>query len=236
MNCPIFGAWEDFIYKDMIPAIEQQFRVLPDPRQRALYGKSSGGYGALFHAMRHGNQWGAIACHSGDMAFDWVYRRELPGVLDTLARYGDNAAQFVEHVRGAVKLKGPEMAALMLLAMAASYDHHNTDLNTLKLPIQPHTGELDEEAWQRWLTFDPVRMIQQSTCQRQLTGLRGLFIDCGSRDEHGLHYGARQLSAALTKFGVRHHYEEFNDGHRGTDYRLDRSLPFLYRALTEDQK
>jgi len=30
---------------------------------------------------------------------------------------------------------------------------------------------------------------------------------------------------------VEHRYEEFNDTRSGIDYRMDQSLPFLYRAL-----
>ncbi|MBI2961896.1 MAG: enterochelin esterase, partial [Betaproteobacteria bacterium] len=35
----------------------------------------------------------------------------------------------------------------------------------------------------------------------------------------------------LAQAGVRHTYEEFDDDHSDIDYRLDRSLPFLSRAL-----
>ncbi len=31
--------------------------------------------------------------------------------------------------------------------------------------------------------------------------------------------------------GIRHRYEEFDDDHSDIDYRMDVSLPFLYRAL-----
>ena len=35
----------------------------------------------------------------------------------------------------------------------------------------------------------------------------------------------------LSAAGIRHVYEEFNDNHSDIDYRMDVSLPFLYRAL-----
>ena len=44
---------------------------------RAVFGKSSGGYGALIQALKHGDRWGGVACHSGDCAFDVVFRHEL---------------------------------------------------------------------------------------------------------------------------------------------------------------
>ena len=61
--------------------------------------------------------------------------------------------------------------------------------------------------------------------------LRGIYIDCGWRDQYHIHYGTRILSKRLAAAGIRHRYEEFDDDHSDIDYRMDVSLPFLYRAL-----
>jgi len=61
--------------------------------------------------------------------------------------------------------------------------------------------------------------------------LRGIFIDCGWRDQYRIHYGSRLLSQQLSEHRVPHVYEEFDGTHSGIDYRMDRSLPFLARAL-----
>jgi hypothetical protein len=39
------------------------------------------------------------------------------------------------------------------------------------------------------------------------------------------------LSLELARRGIRHVYEEFDDTHSSIDYRMDVSLPVLYRAL-----
>ena len=41
----------------------------------------------------------------------------------------------------------------------------------------------------------------------------------------------RETDRELAQAGIRHTYEEFDDDHSDVDYRMDRSLPFLYRAL-----
>ena len=64
-----------------------------------------------------------------------------------------------------------------------------------------------------------------------LRTLRGLYIDCGRRDQYNLIYGARQLHRALDRLAVPHRYDEFDDDHTAIDYRMDESLPFLARAL-----
>ena len=42
---------------------------------------------------------------------------------------------------------------------------------------------------------------------------------------------SRTLSKRLAEAGIRHRYEEFDDEHSDIDYRMDVSLPFLYKAL-----
>jgi hypothetical protein len=64
-----------------------------------------------------------------------------------------------------------------------------------------------------------------------LKQLRLLFIDCGSRDEFNLHFGARTLVKKLKVLGVPHDYEEFDDGHMSVSYRYDVSLPKIATAL-----
>ena len=42
---------------------------------------------------------------------------------------------------------------------------------------------------------------------------------------------ASKISRELARHGIVHTYEEFDGTHSGIDYRLERSLPFLTRAL-----
>jgi hypothetical protein len=122
-----------------------------------------------------------------------------------------------------------ETHALMNLCMAASYDPDPKAPNGFRLPFNVVTGELIEARWQKWLQHDPVRMVAGHAAV--LKTLKGLFVDCGWRDQYQIHYGSRQLSLQLKQYGVTHRYEEFNDTHSGIDYRMDVSLPYLYKAL-----
>jgi hypothetical protein len=64
-----------------------------------------------------------------------------------------------------------------------------------------------------------------------LAQLKALYIDCGDVDQYNLVYGARRLHRLLERLGVGHLYEEFPDNHSSVDYRLDKSLPYLAKAL-----
>ena len=60
INSASTGAWEDFLLHEMLPAIEQRFGCRGTGR-RGVFGKSSGGYGATTHALRHSDIWAAAA-------------------------------------------------------------------------------------------------------------------------------------------------------------------------------
>lgn len=226
------GGWETFVARDLVPQLESSFRIRRGREHRAVYGKSSGGYGALIQGLRHADQWAAIACHSGDIGFDLVYRREFVALCDALARVDGKPAKFFERFEAAPKVRGSDFHVLMLLAMAASYAPDASAPLGISIPVDLHTAQVDEAQWQRWLAHDPLRIIEDAAAQAQLRSLKALFIDCGSRDQYHLHYGARRFVQKLTMAGIEHRYEEFSDNHSSIDYRLDASLPMLYAAVS----
>ena len=73
----------------LTPCSVDTFRhFYPDkPEHRGCFGKSSGGYGAIIHGMTYAKYWGAIADHSGDAYFDFVYWHDWPNTLNELAKY-----------------------------------------------------------------------------------------------------------------------------------------------------
>jgi S-formylglutathione hydrolase FrmB len=231
INSSAVGRYADYLTKEVLREVDCRYRSHQRPHRRAVFGKSSGGYGAIVHGMRYARHWDAVACHSGDMYFDFCYRGDIPRVLDSLARHGRNPARFLRHFYANKKLDGGESMTLMFLAMAAFYDPDPQAPLGFRLPMDLHTGEIDERRWKRWLRHDPIHLVKGDGPQRQLRTLRGVFIDCGTRDPYKLHYGARILHARLQQRKIAHRYEEFDDGHSGIDYRMDVSLPWLYRKV-----
>jgi enterochelin esterase-like enzyme len=238
IDSPALGRWETFLVEELLPRLAEGFRLLPGAEHRGVYGKSSGGYGALVQGLRHAEQWGAVACHSGDMGFDLLYRRDLPAALDGLARHG-GIGGFLEHVRRTPSLRGDDFHLLMILAMGASYDPDPEpaapDLG-IRLPVDPHTCALVPERWDAWLAHDPLHIVEDARARANLGRLRLLFFDCGRRDQYFLHYGARRLHQALERHGVAHVYEEFDGTHSDIDHRLDVSLPRLWAAIAGERR
>jgi hypothetical protein len=114
---------------------------------------------------------------------------------------------------------------LNVLAMAAAYSPRPGAPLGLELPFDPATARLREEVWARWLACDPARFVPERL--DAFRRLRSVYVDCGTRDEFNLRWGARRVVEALRSGRVEVTHEEFDDGHRGIDYRYARSLAFL---------
>src|SRR5262245_51575291 len=88
VNSTATGRYQDHLVHELVPWIDAHYRTLPSRDHRGVAGKSSGGYGALVLGMRHAATFGAIACHSGDIAFDYCYRPDLPKFCAAIQRAG----------------------------------------------------------------------------------------------------------------------------------------------------
>lgn len=253
LNSSAIGNYADYLTLELIPLIDREFRTFASREHRGCFGKSSGGYGAMIHGMKYARFWGAVANHSGDAYFDFIYHCDWPNTLNELAKHREGkrkpgaidvlaeeykptegfddgrVRRFLEHVWKKQKLAEGEIHCLMNLCMAASYDPDPKAPNGFRLPFNLETGELLEARWKCWLQHDPIHIVGKH--RKNLGSLKGLYIDCGWRDQYHIHYGSRILSKRLHEYGIAHRYEEFDDNHSGIDYRMEYSLPFLYRAL-----
>jgi hypothetical protein len=126
-----------------------------------------------------------------------------------------------------------DMALVDLIGVAAAFSA-NAD-GTVDLPFDPATGAIRPDVWQRWLDWDPVRMAPAHA--DALRGLRAIWIDAGTRDEYYLDLGATAFRAELEKVGVRDeavHFELFEAGHGGIDYRYPEAMAWLCNRIAPD--
>jgi Putative esterase len=228
VNSASQGPWADFLIREMTPRVERDFGCGGQGR-RGVFGKSSGGYGSIVHAMLYPDFWAAAACHSGDMGFEVCYMPGLVRSLREFARAG-GIKPWLDEFYARPKVKEDDVEHLEMLGMCASYDPDPGSYLGLRLPLDMETAEIIPERWANFAKWDPVNIVQ--TRGAGLKALRALYIDCGNVDQFNLVYGARRLHHALERLGVAHRYEEFADNHSNVDYRMDVSLPFLAAALT----
>lgn len=230
MDSAATGRYETHVLEELVPWVDRTYRTLAAREHRGVAGKSSGGFGALRLGMRHPTVFGALACHSGDMLFEYCYRPDFPKACSVLQEAG-GVRRFLEGFEAKPQKGKDDFLALNILAMAACYSPDVAGEMGVGLPFDLATGLPRADQWERWLAHDPLTLLP--ACLEALRSLKLLWIDCGTRDEYHLHHGARAFTAALQRAKIAHVYEEFDDGHMNVSYRYDKSLPALARALGE---
>jgi enterochelin esterase-like enzyme len=230
LNSSALGRYEDYLITEIIPFVDAHYRTLPGAAHRAIMGKSSGGYGALVQGMHHPEVFGAVACHSGDMYFEFCYLGDIASLHANLTSYGG-----WEKLRDTLAKIRPKdtrfYKTVGTLAYGMAYAPNPAAPDGFDMPIDLTTGALNEAVWARWLAHDPVRKLDNPAYAEALRQLKLLYLDCGERDEFNLQVGSRVLARKLAALGIRYHYEEFPDGHFDIHYRYDTSLPMISEVL-----
>ncbi len=161
------------------------------------------------------------------------YIPEFPIAVRHLRKYDGDIFRWWDDFRSRVSFTKPEdMTLVGLLGVAACFSAR--DDGTPELPFDPVTGALRPDVWQRWLDWDPVRMAPRYA--DALGGLRGIWIDAGTRDDFYLDVGAEAFRATLLDVGVAEkliHFELFDATHSGIDYRYPLSLAWLCQRIAD---
>lgn len=231
IDAPAVGRYQSYVAEDVVALVDARLGTIPEAEARAIVGKSSGGYGALCMGRDRPDVFGHLACHSGDSFFEYCYLLDLPKAATALAGAYDAAAWLdgMKQRARETKLPGADHPALNVIAMAAHYSPEPGAPLGLALPFALPTGRIREDVWARWLDHDPVRFVPRALGAYRR--LRSVFVDCGTRDEFNLRWGARMVVEALREGGVDVVHEEFEDGHMGINYRYDASLRYLAPRL-----
>lgn len=233
LNSTATGNYEDHLI-ELVHHVDSNYRTLPDPSARGIAGKSSGGFGATIIGMRHPDIFGLVADHSGDKYFDLCYKPDFPKLLRYYAQVGlDGLAAALADPGSVRPASGDFFGALNLCAMASCYSPDESAPLGFELPLDLYTGELRPEIWAHWKAHDPVNLVSEYA--ENLKTLKCLFFDCGTRDEYNLHYGARIYAQRLHQSEIDFIHEEFDDGHRGLNYRYDRSLTLFSEIIRDNQ-
>jgi S-formylglutathione hydrolase FrmB len=219
INSTATGNYEDYLTKEIVDFVDDNFRTIADKNSRAVMGKSSGGYGALICGFRHADKFSLISSISGDAYFEFCYQPDFPKAFRAIR---GNPKLFIDRFLSSEKQNKNDFPALNIIGMSSCYSPNGSDF---ELPFDLETGEIRCEIWNKWLKHDPVRLVENSV--ENLKSLRLLHLDAGNRDEFGLDIGARILSEKLKSFSISHIRDEFDDGHFNISYRYNRSLELI---------
>jgi hypothetical protein len=230
IDSPGTGRYHTYLSDEVVPWVDAHYRTIPDRDHRGIAGKSSGGYGAMVNPMLRPDLWGGLATHAGDALFEVCYQPEFRDSARVLRDdYEGSYEKFWEDFRGRPAMSKDSDGHLMNdWCMAACYSADED--GTPRLPFDVATGELISDVWERWLAWDPVRMVPGAT--QALRSMRAIYIDAGKRDEWYLDLGAEAFRRALERIGVTDvFFELFDATHMAIEYRYPIGLKYLAERL-----
>ncbi len=225
------GPYHSYLCEEIVPWVDAHYRTVADSDHRGIMGKSSGGFGAMITPMLRPDLFGALATHAGDALYEYCY---LPGFADAVRQlrpYDGDIHRWWAEFQQRVSFTKPEDEDLLLLYGVTACFTPGTD-GRPELPFDPRTGVLKPEVWQRWLEWDPVRMVPKYA--EAMRSMRAIWIDGGTQDEWYLDIGAEAFRQALLDNGVPSDviaFELFDAKHGGIDYRYPMSLAWLTKQL-----
>ena len=232
-NSSATGNWEDFIVKDLVNYIDARYRTLARPESRGIAGHSMGGYGAIKLGMKHPEVYSVVyGINPALLGWGEDVSADNPA-FDFLLTKQPKTAE--EAVQGG-------FYALGIIVVAQAFSPNPKRAGTFAdLPFERIEGKIQktEPAYSQWTDNMPLYMVERYAAN--LKKLRGLKFDSGYEDEFKhIPPTSRALSAALTKNGVNHVFEEYNGDHRnrmmGRTGRLaNEVLPYFWMLLDSNQ-
>jgi enterochelin esterase family protein len=225
------GDYATYTVRDAVGFVDQRYRTLAREGGRAVFGKSSGGFGALHLCLAHPGVFAAFASHSGDTYFRYAHFPSFPTAQRALEQHGSIEA-FVEAFEARPKRPQHFYATIEMLGYASAYSPRARERWAIDLPWDAETGELRDDVFARWLAFDPCERVASG--RAALARLRLRYLDCGRKDEYGLDIGARVFARRVRDLGLEVRHEEFDDDHRNVGYRYAVSLPALAEVLDHE--
>jgi hypothetical protein len=231
VDSPGTGRYHSYLCEEIVPWVDAHYRTLADRDHRAISGKSSGGFGAMITPMLRPDLFGAFATHAGDTLYELCYIPEFGKAVRHLRDYEGDIRKWWSDFRSRVSFtKEGDDVLLITYGVAACFSA--AEDGTPELPFDPVTGMLRSHIWQRWLDWDPVRMVDRHA--DALRSQRAIWIDAGKRDEWFLDLGAEAFRHEVARIGVpeeRVHFELFEGAHGAIEYRYPLALAWLCQRL-----
>jgi S-formylglutathione hydrolase FrmB len=231
VDSPGTGQYHSYLCDEVVPWVDAHYRTIADRESRAIAGKSSGGFGAMITPMLRPDLFGALATHAGDSLYEFCYLTEFSKVARALRDFDHDIQKWWTDFRSRTAFTNPHDSSL-LMALGVSAAFSADPDGTPRLPFEPRSGQVIPELWDRWLAWDPVRMVDRYT--DALLSQRAIWIDAGTRDEWFLDLGAEAFRQGLERIGVpeeKVHFELFDAGHGAIDYRYPMAIKWLAERL-----
>jgi S-formylglutathione hydrolase FrmB len=229
LDSPAIGNYHTYLCDEVVPWVDARYSTRAEAAHRGIQGKSSGGYGAMVTPMLRPDLFGGFATHAGDALFEGCYAKDFPQTARLLRDKHEGSYErfWEDFLARPLVTKSGDFVLVNSWGMAAAYSAD--DDGTVNLPFDD-TGRLVPDVWERWLQWDPVRMVERHA--DALRGMRAIYVDAGKSDEYYLDLGAEAFRRELERVGVTDVFFELFEGkHGGIVWRYPIALRYLAERL-----
>ncbi|MBT4611450.1 MAG: T9SS type A sorting domain-containing protein [Gemmatimonadetes bacterium] len=224
LNSEAVGDFGTYITRDLLDYIDDNYRTIPAPESRGIYGHSMGGWGSMRLALSYPDILGAVFSDAGiyDLGYEEVRRSVAATMPRALAAewgsFAENDPLVLAFMAGIIP--NPDNPPFFVDASFVEVDGS----------IQEPSPGAWERAWDRVVAHDNIRKVDH-----YLAGAERLrFIGFTHGVADGGYGGftaveqARILDRKLTDAGLEHTYIEHPGGHTAQIHEV---LPLLLPEL-----
>ena len=211
------GNWAQFVLKDVVEYIDNNYRTIPNNKYRGIAGHSMGGFGALNLAMRHPEVFGSVFAISPGLVGS-------AGIVDT--QMFDSPAHIKAFVKSIepIKALSPADALSALLQNPEYFDMAygmafapKSTPPFFEYPYSLVNDVLvqDDAILAKWEAGFGAVNSEVSEFSANLASLNGLGLDCGINDEYQwIKRGCDYFDTELSANHIVHTYTTHTGGHQ----------------------
>lgn len=203
------GPWGAALVEELIPHLEKEFRLIPDPKARLLTGHSSGGWSSLWLQITFPDYFGGVWSTSPDS----VDFHDFSGInlYDPASNFFNDAKGTPRPIMredGKVKLLLKDFARMedvigpggQMHSFEAVFGPRGKDGRPLRL-WDRKTGKIDADVVKAWRRYDIVDKLQREwpALGPKLAGK--ITVIMGEEDNFYLNGATRRLKDAMVKLG-----------------------------------
>jgi S-formylglutathione hydrolase len=197
-NSVTTGNWEDYVAKELVAYMDVHYRTLPGAASRGLAGHSMGGYGTMRIGQKYPDTFSSLYLLSPCCMMPG---NNVPQQPQALAK--------VEAIKTIADFEKADFFTKATFASAAAWSPNPANAPLfVDLPVKD--GQLQPLVQAKWAANMPLATLDQHIFNIQK--LRALAFDAGDKDAQ-IAASIKELDRALTTYGVKHTYEEYEGDH-----------------------
>jgi enterochelin esterase-like enzyme len=192
------GNWEDFVAKELVNHIDNNYRTIPHAGSRGIAGHSMGGYGAFRLGQKYPDTFSSMyllsPCCLSITAESWNSLDALPDL---------------EGIENQTQIDTAGFGTKVQFATAAAWAP-NPDRPPFYLDLQKENGKLQPLVIAKRMANLGIATLDQNIFL--IKKLRAIAFDAGDEDKE-IAAGLRDLTLQLTRYQIPHEFEIYKGDH-----------------------